>query len=131
MTACVGCAASQHADSADLHALQHARGEITFLRDFPRAPGTAPCIIHAGGAHIIHPGGASHAGPAGGVLHGSCTTRIMSRGPDGKVHVLFAERFHLYPPSSAETSGSFTATLSRTGHVLNLDATGETPQTWK
>jgi hypothetical protein len=118
VTSAVGCAASQQTTARERRALQHASAEIPFLRDFPRTPGTAPCAIHPGGLQ-----------PPGAVFHGSCTTRIAGRSANGQMRVVFSERFHGFSASSPMRSGRFTVTLSPTGHVLKIDATGQTPQT--
>jgi len=127
MTSCVGCAASQHTTSVPvLRVLRHARAEKPFLRDFPRAPGTVSCTIRPGETRIIRPG---QIHPRG-VLYGSCTTGTASQSADGRIHVVFSERLH-GSASSPMQYGRFTATLSRTGHVLEIDAAGQTPQIWK
>jgi hypothetical protein len=113
-----GCGASHHATAPELRALRHAGAEIPFLRDFPRAPGTTHCEIHPGGVQ-----------PLGTVFPGSCTTRILARSPGGRMRVVFSETYN--GPDPVTHTGRFTATLSPTGHVIKIEATGQTPQTWK
>jgi hypothetical protein len=64
------------------------------------------------------------------VLYGSCTTRIADPSADGRIHVVYSERLHGNASSLMQT-GRFTATLSPTGHVLDIEAAGQTPQTWR
>jgi hypothetical protein len=111
--------ASQHATAEQQRAIVQARTQIPYLRAFPRTPGTAPCAVHPGG--IQKPGT---------VFHGFCTTHISGHGADERsTRITFTERFRV--AGLAHHSGSFIVTVRRPGRVVDVQATGQTPQTWK
>lgn len=54
----------------------------------------------------------------------------MGRGTaEGSTRITFTESFHL--AGLAHHPGSFIVTVSCPGRVIDIEATGQTPQTWK
>ena len=118
---------AHHPGKPDLRIAAARRAEGgQLLRIFPSYFGTAACRIGYGG-------------PKGGVMPGTCTTRLgrLTKGPNfsGQSVIVFTERWQWPPPGTAGTHRAFSHTwLVRLGPTLKIFGVEQrgaaAPQLW-